>query len=112
LCGDKNSQKYLDLYLSIKQDIDAIIFCFDVTNLRTLENLSKWVKVLGPKGRPDAQALQLGLGHSNEQVLKYLHFNVPSPHSHASRAFRQNSSVVSRYCLSAPRSNPSLTWTV
>lgn len=47
LSGDKNQRKYLDIYMSQKHElIDGIIYCFDVNNLKTLENLRKWIRFL------------------------------------------------------------------
>lgn len=48
LSGDKSQRQYLDVYIS-RLKLDAIIFCFDVTNLKTLDNLGKWIKRLTVK---------------------------------------------------------------
>ncbi|CAD8207542.1 unnamed protein product [Paramecium octaurelia] len=48
LSGDKSQRQYLDVYIS-RLKLDAIIFCFDVTNLKTLDHLGKWIKRLTVK---------------------------------------------------------------
>ncbi|CAD8118148.1 unnamed protein product [Paramecium sonneborni] len=45
LSGDKSQRQYLDIYIS-RLKLDAIIFCFDLTNLKTLTNFSKWIRQL------------------------------------------------------------------
>ncbi|CAD8108084.1 unnamed protein product [Paramecium sonneborni] len=48
LSGDKAQRQYLDIYIS-KFKFNGIIFCFDVTNLKTLYNLRKWIQRLTTK---------------------------------------------------------------
>ena len=47
ITGDKTQRDYLDIYLAkVHASLNAIIFCFDVTNLRTLSHFKKWILVL------------------------------------------------------------------
>ncbi|CAD8175533.1 unnamed protein product [Paramecium pentaurelia] len=48
ISGDKAQRQYLDVYIS-RLKLDGIIFCFDVTNLKTLDNLRKWIQRLSVK---------------------------------------------------------------
>ncbi|CAK66761.1 unnamed protein product (macronuclear) [Paramecium tetraurelia] len=54
LSGDKSQRQYLDVYIS-RLKLDAIIFCFDVTNLKTLDHLGKWIKRLTVKDAIDQE---------------------------------------------------------
>ncbi|CAD8198235.1 unnamed protein product [Paramecium octaurelia] len=45
LSGDKAQRQYLDVYIS-RLKLNGIIFCFDVTNLKTLDNIRKWIQRL------------------------------------------------------------------